>query len=174
MHLFFFSRLGTRLFTDWSRPRPHTHTPDGDAALSFNFPNSAFLKAPNWRTGYRMNAARCAEPAKTLGRVGLTRAPPLKLSRESGLITTWPLLNKYCAYRCNYKGAIDASQAVLKRKDGGLVQLQPKVQPVLPLLHDICASQSGSACKEELKRKRLCVRASPASTQAISLHFLPQ
>lgn len=64
-----------------------------------------------------MNAARCTEPAKTLGHIGLTRTPLLKLSRENRLITTWPLLNKYCAYRYNYKGVFDALQAVLKRKD---------------------------------------------------------
>lgn len=90
-----------------------------------------------------MNAACCTEPAKTLGHIGLTRTPLLKLSREKGLITTWPLLNKYCAYRYNYKGVFDASKAVLKRNDGGLVELQPKIQPILPLLYDICASQSG-------------------------------
>lgn len=111
-----------------------------------------------------MNAACCTEPAKTLGHIGLTRTPLLKLSRENGLITTWPLLNKCSAYRCNYQGVIDASQAVLKRNDGGLVQLQPKMQPILPLLYDICASQSGLSCKEEkkeLKRKRLCMCVPP-------------
>lgn len=107
-----------------------------------------------------MNAARCTEPAKTLGHIGLTRTPLLKVSRENRLITTWPLLNKYCAYRYNYKGVFNASQAVLKRKHCGLVQLQPKIQPILPLLYDICASQSGLSCKEEkkeLKAKRLCM-----------------
>lgn len=110
-----------------------------------------------------MNAACCTEPAKTLGHIGLTRTPLLKVSRESGLITTWPLL-KYSAYRYNYLGVIDASQAVLKRNDGGLVQLQPKIQPILPLLYDICASQSGLSCKgekKELKPKRLCTCVPP-------------